>query len=222
VTEARDELVARVVANLAAVRDRIAAAGADPTAVSVVAVTKSFGPPAVLAAAAAGLTDVAESYAKELCTTHDAVDVSVTWHFLGAMQRNKLAALATRVQVFESVASIADAERLAKRAPGARCYVEVDVTAQPGRHGCARGDEGAVAAAARDAGLSVEGLMCVASQDPRGAAEQFAWLRAAADRCGLEGCSMGMSGDFELACAHGATMVRLGTALFGARPSNHG
>jgi pyridoxal phosphate enzyme (YggS family) len=220
VTEARDELVARVGANLAAVRDRIAAVGADPAAVRIVAVTKSFGPPAVLAAAAVGLVDVAESYAQELVATHDAVSVELAWHFLGALQRNKLAKLAPRVDVYQSVSSVDDAERLARRAPAARCYVEVDVTGEVGRAGCARGAEAGVAAAARDHGLAVEGLMCIASEDPRRAAEQFEWLRAAADRRGLEGCSMGMSGDFELACARGSTMVRLGTSLFGRRPSN--
>jgi uncharacterized pyridoxal phosphate-containing UPF0001 family protein len=173
----------------------------------------------VLAAAAAGLTDVAESYAQELVATHDAVDVPMRWHFLGALQRNKLAKLASRVDVYQSVASATDAQRLAQRAPGARYYVEVDVTGEAGRAGCARGEEPGVVAAARDQGLEVAGLMCVASEEPRRAAEQFEWLRGAADRCGLEGCSMGMSGDFELACARGSTMVRLGTALFGARPS---
>jgi PLP dependent protein len=219
VTDARDEFVARVGANLAAVRDRIAATASDPSAVRVVAVTKSFGPPAVLAAAAVGLTDVAESYAQEFVATHDAVGVPMTWHFVGALQRNKLAKLATRVQVFQSVSSLSDAQALASRVPSARCYVEVDVTGEVGRHGCPRGAEGGVVAAARDAGLVVDGLMCVVSPDPARAREEFTWLRGAADRCGLEGCSMGMSGDFELACARGSTMVRLGTALFGQRPS---
>jgi PLP dependent protein len=218
VSEARGELVARVAGNLAAVRARIAAVRTDPGSVSVVAVTKTFGPPAVEAAIAAGLTDVAESYAKELVATRNAVTTPVTWHYLGALQGNKLGALVTRVDVFQSVASATDAERLGHRAAGARCYVQVDVTGDPGRLGCRRADLDGVVGAARDAGLRVEGLMCVASPDPVRATEEFGWLRGAADRSGLEGCSMGMSGDFELACALGSTMVRLGTILFGDRP----
>jgi uncharacterized pyridoxal phosphate-containing UPF0001 family protein len=174
----------------------------------------------VLAAAAAGLHDVAESYAQELVATHDAVDAELTWHFLGALQGNKLGKLASRVDVYQSVSGERDARRLARRAGAARCYVEVDVTGEPGRPGCRRDEVPDVLAAARDAGLVVEGLMCVASVDPTLAAGQFDWLRGAAERCGLEGLSMGMTGDFELACARGATMVRLGTGLFGPRPPN--
>ena len=80
-------------------------------------------------------------------------------------------------------------------------------------------DAGDVVAATRDAGLACAGLMCVAAPDPVAAAAQFAALRRAADALSLEGCSMGMSGDYEAACRAGATLVRLGTALLGARPS---
>ncbi|HLK44956.1 MAG TPA: alanine racemase, partial [Acidimicrobiales bacterium] len=105
------------------------------------------------------------------------------------------------------------------RAPGASCYVQVDVTGAPGRAGCDPARTPEVVAAARDAGLSVEGLMCVAAPEPAAAAAQFAGLRRASDALSLEGCSMGMSGDLELACSAGATMLRLGTALLGPRPS---
>jgi len=223
VTRARDELVARVTRNLAAVRERIAATGKDPSEVTVVAVTKTFGPDAALAALAAGLVDVGESYAAELVATHDAVGPSpLTWHFLGALQRNKLARLAPRVDVYQGVASPREADAVAARAAGARCFVQVDVAGLPGRNGCAPAATASVVAAARDAGLAVEGLMCVASEDPVRAAAEFGALRHAADALGLEGCSMGMSGDYEAACARGATMLRLGTALFGRRPSRPG
>ncbi len=220
-TDARDGLVARVSANLAAVRSRIADAGVDPAAVSVVAVTKTFGEAAVRAAAEAGLSDVAESYANELVATHDAAGLDgltgLTWHYLGALQRNKLSRLAPRVDVYQAVTSARDAVALAGRAPGARCYLEVNVAQDPGRPGCAPGELDAVLLAARSAGLAVEGLMCVASPDRDRAKGQFAALRRLADDRGLAGCSMGMSGDYDLACAAGSTMVRLGTALFGER-----
>jgi pyridoxal phosphate enzyme (YggS family) len=218
VTDARDELVARVRRNLDEVRERIASSGRDPATVTIVAVTKTFGPDAVRAAAAAGLEDVAESYAQELLATRGATGaLGLTWHFLGELQRNKLAKLAPLVDVYQSVDSGTRAAAVAQRAPGARCYVEVNVSGAPQRAGCEPGDVAEVVASARDAGLLVQGLMCVASPDPRRAAAQFEAVRRAADGLGLEGCSMGMSGDYELACAHGTTMLRLGTALLGAR-----
>lgn len=230
-TAARDELVARVAANLAGVRTRIEQVGADPARVRVVAVTKTFGPAAVRAAAAAGLSDVGESYANELVATHDAVtsddavathDASapggLTWHFLGVLQRNKLARLAPRVDVYQAVCTSRDARALADRVGAARCYVEVNVAGDPARPGCAPAALDGVVEAVRAAGLRLEGLMCVASPDRARAAAEFASLRACADELGLEGCSMGMSQDYDLACAAGSTMVRLGTALFGPRP----
>lgn len=217
---ARDELVARVTASLAAVRERIATTGRDPAEITVVAVCKSFGPDAPLAAAAVGLGAVGENYAAELVAHHDAVGaLPLEWHFLGALQRNKLARLAPRVDVYQSVAAPRDAELVARHAPSARCYVQVDVSGRAGRAGCEPSATPSVVAAATDQGLVVEGLMCVASPEPAAAAAEFADLRRRADALGLSGCSMGMSGDLEAACAAGATLVRLGTALFGARPS---
>jgi hypothetical protein len=218
VTDARDELVARVRSNLEVVRERIAASRRDPSTVTIVAVTKTFGPDAVFAAAAAGLGDVAENFAQELVATRRASGaLGLTWHFLGALQRNKLAKLAPLVDVYQSVASPKDAAAVGARAPGARCYVEVNVTGAPGRPGCELGAVGEVLASARDAGLVVQGLMCVAGPDPVSATAQFDAVRRAADAQRLEGCSMGMSGDYELACASGTSMLRLGTALFGPR-----
>ncbi len=218
-TSARDELVARVSANLDAIRDRIVTTGRDPSSVSVVAVTKSFGPPAAIAAYEAGLTELAENYADELVASHDALgDAPVRWHYLGALQRNKLARLVPRVAVYESVTSRRDVDVLTARVTKASCFVQVDVTGEPGRAGCRPELAGVVVAAARDAGLAVEGLMCVASRDPGLATSQFAGLRRLADGLELAGCSMGMSGDYEAACRQGATVLRLGTALFGDRP----
>lgn len=241
-TDARDDTVARVTRNLELVRERIDAAAVDPASVEIVAVLKGHGVDAVRAAWAAGILHVGDNYADELVAHHDAlvsdgpgtddgdadgigdgVDHGVerralTWHFLGALQRNKLARLAPRVAVYETIAGARDATRVAVRAPGARCYVQVDVAGTPGRAGCRPGDEGAAVAAATAAGLEVLGLMCVATPDPVAAAREFAWLRGAADALGLRGCSMGMSDDLELACRAGTTQVRLGTALFGPRP----
>jgi uncharacterized pyridoxal phosphate-containing UPF0001 family protein len=218
-SDARDELVARVERNHAEVRDRIRSAGRDPDEVGIVAVVKGHGDDVVAAAIAAGLTELGDNYANELVAHHDATTgEAVAWHFLGALQRNKLARLATRVDVYESVASSDDAAAVARRAEGARCYVQVEVTGLPGRAGCPLEVAPEVVASARAAGLSVLGLMCVASPEPDRAESEFRAVRLAADALGLAGCSMGMSGDLEAACRAGTTALRLGTALFGPRP----
>jgi uncharacterized pyridoxal phosphate-containing UPF0001 family protein len=211
-----------VAARLAAARRRIEAAGGDPGAVAVVAVTKGFGPEAVAAAAGAGLLDVGENYAQELVAKAAAVapalGAPLRWHFLGAIQRNKVRSLAPLVHCWQSVARAAEGEEIARRAPGARVLVEVDVTGDPGRNGCA---PAAVPQLVRDLcglGLVVGGLMTVAPTDPEAARRGFRSVRELADRLGLFERSMGMSDDLEAAVAEGATMVRLGRALFGDRP----
>jgi uncharacterized pyridoxal phosphate-containing UPF0001 family protein len=221
VSDARDDLVARVSRNLEALRLRIASTGRDPAEVAIVAVTKTFPAEAVLAAAAAGLLDVGENYADELVAKRDGLaPVDVAWHFLGRLQRNKLSRLAPVVDVYQTVARDVEATSIARHAPGARCYVQVDVAGiagETGRNGCPIADAPRVVDAAVGAGLAVEGLMCVAGGDPSGARAQFRSLRAAADALGLPGCSMGMSGDLEIALEEGSTMLRVGTALFGDR-----
>lgn len=218
-TEARGDLAARVRRNLEVVFDRVVNGGGDPDRIRVVAVTKTFGPDAVRAAAAAGLTDVAENYAQELVATHDAAaDVAVAWHFLGALQRNKLGALKDRVDLYQSLTTPEEARTLAHRTPGARCLLQIEVTGLPGRRGCRPADADALLVAARDAGLEVDGVMAVASPDRAAAAGQFAAVARLADRLSLKERSMGMSGDLEAAVACGSTMLRVGTALFGDRP----
>lgn len=207
-----------------AVRRRIEAAGGDPSAVRVVAVTKGFGVEAVTAAAAAGLLDVGENYAKELLAKAAAArpllgtQTHVRWHFLGAVQRNKVRALAPVVDCWQSVARVAEGEEIARRAPGARVLVEVDVSGVAGRNGCAPAQVPALVEALADLGLEVEGLMTVAPVDPSAARLAFRTVRELADRLGLAQRSMGMSDDLEAAVAEGSTMVRLGRALFGDRP----
>ena len=112
----------------------------------VIGVTKSFGPDAVRAAVDAGLTDLGENYAAELVAKAAAVGAAgsqveagttdVVWHFLGAVQRNKVAQLAPLVGVWQSVARVAEGERIARFAPGAQVLVQVETTGLPGRNGC--------------------------------------------------------------------------------------
>lgn len=210
-----------VVARLAHLRQRIRTAGGDPGRVRVVAVTKGFGPAAVEAARAGGLLDVGENYAQELLGKHRALDGAtpgLRWHFLGAVQRNKVPQLAPVVSCWQGLSRLAEGEAIARRRPGSAVLVEVDVTGMPGRNGCAPSDVPALVTALNRCDLDVRGLMTVAPQDLVAAREAFASVRRLADDLGLAERSMGMSDDYPLAVGEGATMVRLGRALFGDRP----
>ena len=190
----------------------------------VVGVTKSFGPDAVRAAVDAGLTDLGENYAAELVAKAAATEPGsagsgdVVWHFLGTVQRNKVAQLAPLVGLWQSVARVAEGERIARFAPTARILVQVETTGLPGRNGCPPSATGDVVAQLVDLGLQVEGLMTVAAPGEGGAKESFETLGRLADSLGLRERSMGMSDDLEAAVAAGSTMVRIGRALFGERP----
>jgi hypothetical protein len=187
--------------------------------VRVIGVTKGFGPEEVHAARRAGLTDLGENYAAELVAKAAAErdDDGVVWHFLGAVQRNKVAQLAPLVGLWQSVARESEGARIARFAPAARVLVQVETTGQPGRNGCPPSAAGELVSHLGDLGLQVRGLMTVAPGE--GAAkESFESLARLADRLGLEERSMGMSDDLEAAVAAGSTMVRIGRALFGARP----
>ncbi len=213
-----------VASGLERVRVRIAAAGGDPDRVRVVAVTKGFGPEAVVAARDAGVLDVGENYAQELLAKDEVLrrsaagDPGVRWHFLGAIQRNKVAGLAPVVSCWQSVARAVEGEAIARRRRGVAVLVEVETTGAPGRNGCAPGAVAPLVADLRACGLDVEGLMTVAPVGRDAARAAFRTVRALADDLGLVERSMGMSDDLELAVAEGATMVRVGRALFGDRP----
>ncbi len=209
-----------VAARLAAVRARISRAGGDPDRVRVLAVTKGFGPEAVAAARAAGLTDIGENYAAELEAKAPGPP-GTQWHFLGAVQRNKVGALAPLVDVWQGVARFVEGERIARFAPGARVLIQVDYTGLPGRNGCAPEDAPALAEALLGLELRLQGLMTVAPPDPSAADAAFGSLRRLADELDLPERSMGMSADLEAAVAAGSTMVRVGRALFGERPPVH-
>jgi uncharacterized pyridoxal phosphate-containing UPF0001 family protein len=211
-----------VAARLAAVRARIGRAGGDPDRVRVLAVTKGFGPEAVEAARAAGLTDIGENYSAELQAKAPGPP-GTHWHFLGAVQRNKVHALAPLVDVWQGVARYVEGERIARFAPGARVLIQVDYTGLPGRNGCAPEDAPALAEALGGLDLRLQGLMTVAPPDPSAADAAFGSLGRLADELDLPERSMGMSADLEAAVAAGSTMVRVGRALFGERPAvqNH-
>lgn len=238
-------LVEVIAARAAEARDRIARAGGDPLRVRIVAVTKGFGPDEVAAAFAAGLKEFGENYADELIAKWDTVGHAATWHFLGAVQRNKVGRLARFVDCWQAVARVVEGEAIkrhqAESTPGfpgtagehARpdgaaggdrpwspsLLVEVDTTGQAGRGGCAPAEVPGVVAGLREIGCRVEGLMTVAPPgEARLARAAFDQVARLGGELGLAELSMGMSADLEQAVAAGATMVRLGTCLFGSRP----
>ena len=143
------------------------------------------------------------------------------WHFIGRLQRNKVRVLAGVVDRWHSIDRPELVDPLARHAPGARVLVEVNLSGEPQKGGCPPDETRALVDRLRGAGLAVDGLMTVpaAEGDPR---PTFAALRELAESLGLPELSMGMTGDFEAAIAEGATIVRIGSAIFGPRPGAAG
>ena len=212
---------AEVADRLSALRERLSRAGGDH--VRVVAVTKGFDAGAATAALDAGLLDVGENYAQELLAKAGelpATGAQPRWHFIGRLQRNKVRKIAHLVHLWQSVDRIELATEIARRAPGARVLVQVDVAGVGGRGGCPPDETAKLVAGCRQAGLDVAGLMAVgAPGPPEQARPGFRLLATQAADLGLTELSMGMSADIEVAVEEGATMVRVGTALFGPRPT---
>ena len=208
---------------LAGIRSRIEVAAPDPSAGTLMAVTKGFGPEAPRTAVAAGLTGVGENYADELVAkAHALADdpgPAPEWHFLGAVQRNKVPRLAPLVACWQGVARLAEGRAIAARRPGVRVLVQVDVAGLPGRGGVPPAEVADLVAALRDEDLDVAGLMAVGPPGaPEDARSGFRAVRLLADDLGLPERSMGMTDDLEVALSEGSTMVRVGRALFGDRP----
>ena len=210
-----------IAARVAEVRDRIAAAaraaGREPRAVRLLAATKTQPVEAVRAVVRAGVVDVGENRAQELVAKAPALaDTDAVWHFIGRLQRNKVRQLAPWVGCWQSVDRAELVDALGTRVAGARILLEVNVAGEAQKGGCTPAEAPALVDRARAAGLEPVGLMTVApaTGDPR---PTFAALRDLAGRLGLAELSMGMTGDYEAAIAEGATVVRLGSALFGPR-----
>jgi len=222
--------------DLAAVRGRIAAAaaraGRRADDVTIVAVTKGHPLERVREAAGAGLLDVGESRVQEAAAKQaDWPDAPVRWHLIGHLQRNKARLAVGRFALIHSLDSqrLADALEAAAAAAGVvqDVLVEVNVAREPQKSGALPEEApDLVAHATRLPHLVVRGLMTLAPYDAPPAVQRrvFGGLRELRDRLAtssreLAVLSMGMSGDFEAAVEEGATMVRLGTILFGERAS---
>lgn len=216
---------------LADVREKIdlaAARGGHAQRVTIIAVTKTHGPEAVHAAVQAGIADVGENRIQEATNKMCEVAVPVRWHLIGHLQRNKVKSL----DGFSLVHSI-DSARLADAVSGfgvergqrVDALVQVNVVGEESKGGFSPSELQAEAERFHErSGITVRGVMAMAPLDAdEGVLRRvFAGARAARDllcRAGLPAheLSMGMSNDFEIAVEEGATMVRLGTILFGAR-----
>ncbi len=227
--------------NLQAVNQRIAAAAqaaARPvSAVTLIAVSKTFPAAAVLEAVAAGQQVFGENYLQEALDKQLAVNArlgsagaaALSWHFIGPIQSNKTRAIAEHFDWVHSVDRLKIAERLAQQRPAARgplnVLIQVNISGEASKSGVAPGETLALALAISALpGLRLRGLMAVPepSDDPAGQARPLAALRQLAESLRAKGLpcehlSMGMSADLEVAVAEGATMVRIGSAIFGAR-----
>ena len=226
--------LAGIASRLDAVRGRIAAAAErawrSPGEVRLVAVSKGKPAEAFRAAYAAGQRDFGESYAQELGEKAEALGdlPDLAWHAIGGLQRNKAKLVARVAAVVHSVDREDLAVELDRRAEALgrtlRVLLEVNVGGEASKGGCAPGDLGRlIEAASRCRHLQPIGLMTIAPfiEDPEKVRPYFAALRALRDQSGgpaaLPELSMGMSHDFEAAIEEGATLVRVGTAIFGAR-----
>lgn len=218
----------RLSENLPRIAERIAAAGGP----NVVLLPVSKGQPveAAVAAQRAGLTMLGENYAQELSAkaTHPEVADAATsaaangqpieWHFIGQLQRNRVKSVAPYVSLWQSVDRARVARAIALHAPGAPVLAQVNLAADPTKAGCGFDELDELVDTIREFELDLQGFMGVgAADDDAATSAGFARLRRAVDAHGLSICSMGMTGDLELAIAEGATMVRVGTALFGPR-----
>ena len=211
---------ARVSENVGRLRGLITAAGG--TNVSLVAVTKTHPFASMEAAIAAGCDAVGENYVQEILEKLDGRTAPGPLHMIGAVQSNKVRKIDRLVGLWGAVDRASVIDEIGRRAAGGGCaevLLQVNTTGESSKSGCLPRDVDGLRTRAEAAGVVVRGLMTVG---PTGGtiAEQeraFGLLRRMCDSSGLDVCSMGMSDDFETAVACGSTMVRIGSAIFGAR-----
>ncbi|GAB4363042.1 MAG: YggS family pyridoxal phosphate-dependent enzyme [Kiloniellaceae bacterium] len=221
------DTAANIAANLAAVRANIAAAareaGRDPADVALVAVSKTHPAEAVEAALAAGQALFGENRVQEAQGKFPALKAAhpeLRLHLIGPLQTNKVKDALRLFDVIETLDRPKLAQAIAKEAAklgvAPTCYIQVNTGEEPQKAGVAPKQADGFIADCRALGLDVRGLMCIPPVDEEPSLH-FALLREIARRNGLAGLSMGMSGDYETAVRFGATLVRVGTGVFGAR-----
>ena len=217
------------------VRERVAraaaAAGRSAHSVTLLGVGKSQPPELLAAAADSGLSDFGESYLKEALAKIDALrERRLTWHFIGRLQANKTRPIAEGFAWVHALDRQKLAERLSAQrpfhAPALNVCLQVNLAGEASKGGVAPQELPALAqTVAQLPRLALRGLMCIPPEEAEPTRQRawFARLRSLMEQlnaggAGLDTLSMGMSGDFEAAIHEGATIVRVGTALFGPRP----
>ena len=227
-TAAREVKATAISRNVAAIRKRIAKAaenaGRSPSEITLVAVTKTVDAPAIREAFTAGLRHFGESRiqeAREKLPQLSALQPAPTWHMVGHLQTNKAKTAAELFDVIHSVDSLKVAETISQHSNCDKpVLVQVNVAGESSKYGFALQDTiAALEHIARLPHLRIKGLMTIApyTDDPEEVRPVFRRLRLMRNSLGLEHLSMGMSHDFEVAIQEGATMVRIGQAIFGER-----
>jgi hypothetical protein len=211
------------------VRERVEAAavraGRDPESITLVAVSKTMSPEQVLAVYESGHRDFGENRAQEMAEKAAVLPDDIRWHFVGSLQANKARLVRPRAHLLHSM----DRESLAVawvKGSGTPppVLIQVNTGLEPQKSGVEPGEVGALAVKLADLGVPVLGLMAIPplSEDPERMRPHFSELRGVRDKVVLEhptitGLSMGMSDDYEVAIEEGASVIRVGRAIFGPR-----
>lgn len=223
--------------NIEEIRRRIAERcrqnGRNPSEVKLVAVSKTFPPSAVAAAVDVGLLDIGENYVQELLHKREVLgDKGIRWHFIGHLQSNKVKYIAEWIHLVHAVDNIGLAREIDKRARQANrvieCLIEVNTTDEQTKFGVKPDAALEFVKSISDLeNIRVAGLMTIGPflPDPEASRPMFQTLRSLRERIAqlnlqnvtMKHLSMGMTGDFEVAIDEGATLIRIGTAIFGKR-----
>jgi PLP dependent protein len=215
--------------NIETIRQRMSAAadraGRDPASVRLVGASKTVEPERIVQALDAGLRDFGENFiqeAEDRIASLGSRAEQATWHFIGHLQTNKAGAAVNLFDILESVDSLRLAEHISRRTTQPiRILLEVNVAQEASKFGFAPAEVGAAIARVQQLpNLELDGLMTIApaSPDPEAVRPVFRELRELAHAHSLRELSMGMTDDFEVAIEEGATMIRVGRAIFGERP----
>ncbi len=214
--------------NVSNIRHRILSAGSGK--VQLIAVTKGFGIDAIAAASLAKCDGIGENYAQELLQKYEKDGTfkgqkveRLPVHFVGQLQSNKVTGVLDVVNFWQTIDRISLIKELSKTmsAQARQVFVQVNSTGEPTKGGCALNSVEGLCESAQKAGLEVVGLMTIGPTNGTVTECQkaFTQVRRLADKLGLAECSMGMSDDYECAIGCGSTMVRIGSGIFGARPT---
>jgi len=230
----RPQMIAENVKNLQeSIKSACIAAGRSPDSVTLLAVSKTFDVQKVQEAVQAGLLDVGENYVQELTAKREQIsDARIRWHFIGHLQSNKVKFIADWIHLIHSIDNDSVAEEVERRAAklgrSINVLVEVNTSAEATKFGVSPAEAASlVGRVGSHPHLNVQGLMTIGpiSSDPEESRKSFRLLKKIFDEVNsaeilpqpLQHLSMGMSHDFPAAIAEGATIVRIGTAIFGTR-----